>query len=54
MKKQNLTKIEMAKQMLSSRAQLNRLLDSETTGFSLETITKAASVVGPQLRIEFV
>lgn len=52
MKRQNLTKTEMAKQMQTSRAQLDRLLDPEKTGVSIETITRAASVVGRQLRIE--
>jgi hypothetical protein len=54
MKRQNLTKTEMAKQMQTSRAQLDRLLDPEKTGVSLETITRAATVVGRQLRIELV
>ena len=54
MKRQNLTKTEMAKQMQTSRAQLDRLLDTEKTGVSIETITRAASVVGRQLRIELV
>ncbi|NJK51972.1 MAG: XRE family transcriptional regulator [Leptolyngbyaceae cyanobacterium SU_3_3] len=54
MKRQNLTKTEMAKQMQTSRAQLDRLLDPEKTGVSLETITRAASIVGCQLRIELV
>ncbi|MEO1691977.1 MAG: helix-turn-helix domain-containing protein [Cyanobacteria bacterium J06631_6] len=54
MKRQNLTKTEMAKQMQTSRAQLDRLLDPEKTGVSIETITRAASVVGRQLRIELV
>ena len=54
MKRKNLTKTEMAKQMQTSRAQLNRLLDPEKTGVSLETITKAASAVGRKLRIELV
>ncbi len=54
MKRQNLTKTEMAKQMQTSRAQLDRLLDPSKTGVSLETITRAASVVGRQLRIELV
>lgn len=54
MKRQNLTKTEMAKQMQTSRAQLNRLLDPEKTGISIDTITRAASVVGRQLRIELV
>ena len=54
MKRQNLTKTEMAKQMQTSRAQLDRLLDPENTGVSIETITRAATVVGRQLRIELV
>jgi hypothetical protein len=54
MKRQNLTKTEMARQMQTSRAQLNRLLDPEKTGVSIETITRAATVVGRQLRIELV
>ncbi len=54
MKRQNLTKTEMAKQMKTSRAQLDRLLDPEKTGVSLEFITRAASVVGRKLRIELV
>ncbi|MDJ0681270.1 MAG: helix-turn-helix transcriptional regulator [Xenococcaceae cyanobacterium MO_167.B52] len=54
MKRQNLTKTEMAKQMQTSRAQLDRLLDPKKTGVSIETISRAASVVGRQLRIELV
>ena len=54
MKRQNLSKTEMAKQMQTSRTQLDRLLDPEKTGVSLETMTRAASVVGRQLRIELV
>ena len=54
MKRQNLTKTEMAREMQTSRAQLDRLLDPAKTGVSLETITRAATVVGRQLRIELV
>ena len=54
MKRQNLTKTEMAREMQTSRAQLDRLLDPEKTGVSIETITRAATVVGRQLRIELV
>ena len=39
--------------MQTSRAQLDRLLDPEKK-VSIETITRAASVVGRQLRIELV
>jgi hypothetical protein len=54
MKRQNLTKTEMANQMQTSRAQLDRLLDPDKTGVSLETLTRAATVVGRQLRVELV
>ncbi|MCZ8360378.1 MAG: helix-turn-helix domain-containing protein [Microcystis aeruginosa] len=52
MKRLSLTKTEMAARMQTSRAQLDRLLDPEKTGVSLDTIQRAASVVGRQLRIE--
>jgi hypothetical protein len=48
----SLTKTEMAARMQTSRSQLDRLLDPEKTGVSLDTIQRAASVVGRQLRIE--
>ncbi len=54
MKRQKLTKTEMARLMQTSRAQLDRLLDPAKTGVSIETITRAATVVGRQLRIELV
>ena len=43
MKRQNLTKTEMARLMQTSRSQLNRLIDPEQTGVIIETITRAAS-----------
>lgn len=52
MKHLSLSKTEMAARMQTSRAQLDRLLDPEKTGVSLDTIQRAASVVGRQLRIE--
>jgi len=54
MKKQKITKKVMAERMETSRSQLDRLLDPEKTGVSLETIQRAASVVGRDLRIELV
>ena len=54
MKRLSLTKTEMAARMQTSRAQLDRLLDPEKTGVSLDTIQRAASVVGRQLHIELV
>jgi plasmid maintenance system antidote protein VapI len=54
MKRQKLTKTEMAAQMQTSRAQIDRLLATDKTGVSLETMQKAASVLGRQLRIDLV
>jgi antitoxin HicB len=52
MKLKKITKTEMATKMQTSRSQLDRLLDPEKTGVSIDTIQRAASVVGRQLRIE--
>jgi antitoxin HicB len=46
MKLKKITKTAMATKMQTSRAQLNRLLDPEKTGVSIDTIQRAASVVG--------
>jgi hypothetical protein len=52
MKAQNLTKTSMAKKMHTSRAALNRLLDTTDTSLTLTTLSSAASVLGKKLRIE--
>jgi len=54
MQKQSITKQSMAKLMETSRSQLDRLLDPERTGVSLETMQRAASVVGRELHISLV
>lgn len=59
MKQRKITKTEMANRMQANRmqtnrAQLNRLLDPEKTGVSIDTIQRAAAVVGRQLRIELI
>ena len=54
MRTQHLTKSAMAARMHTSRSQLERLLDPEKTGVSLETIQRAAAVVGRELRVELV
>ncbi len=54
MRTQHITKSAMATRMHTSRSQLERLLDPEKTGVSLETIQRAAAVVGRELRIELV
>ena len=52
--RQKITKSAMAARMKTSRSQLDRLLDPEKTGVSLETMQRAAAVVGRELRIELV
>jgi len=54
MQRQKITKSAMAERMKTSRSQLDRLLDPEKTGVSLETMQRAAAVVGRELRVELV
>jgi DNA-binding Xre family transcriptional regulator len=51
---QNLTKTAMAERMNTSRAALNRLLDPENPSVTLQTIERAATVLGKRLQIELV
>jgi antitoxin HicB len=52
MRAQNLSKKKMAELMKTSRAQLDRLLDPTKGNVTLDTMQKAAAVVGRQLHIE--
>jgi antitoxin HicB len=54
MKKQKLTKSEMARRMDTSRPQLDRLLDPHNEGVTLDTLTKAAAAIGRKVRLELV
>jgi antitoxin HicB len=54
MKKRRITKARMATLMETSRAQVNRLLDPENGSSTLETLMRAARVVGRELRLELV
>ncbi|PSB01408.1 Fis family transcriptional regulator [Merismopedia glauca CCAP 1448/3] len=51
---QNLTKTEMAERMGTSRAALNRLLNPENSSVTLDTLDRAARVVGKRIKIELV
>ena len=51
MKAQGLTKVEMAKRMKTSRAQLDRLLDPNNDKVQLDTIQRAAAAVGRKLHV---
>ena len=51
MKERNITQAEMARQMKTSRAQVKRFLDPENDRVQLDTIQKAAAVVGKRVSI---
>jgi predicted XRE-type DNA-binding protein len=54
MKEQGLTKARMAELMNTSRTQVDRLLDPANGGATLETLLRAAKIVGRELRVELV
>ena len=54
MKQRGITKSAMAEQMHTSRAQLDRLLDPDNRSVTLETLQRAAKIVGRELRLELV
>jgi antitoxin HicB len=51
MRKQQKTKQAMARQLRTSRSQLDRLLDPQNASVSLDTISRAARVLGKRLII---
>ena len=51
MKKQNLTKVDMARMMDTSRAVIDRLLDPDNNSVTLKTMTRAAQTIGKRLRL---
>jgi plasmid maintenance system antidote protein VapI len=54
MKKQGVTKTEMAARMKTDRRQLDRLLDPENQSLTLGTLSRAAQALGRQLKIAIV
>lgn len=54
MKKKKLTKKRMAELMKTSRAQLDRLLDPDNGNATIESLQRAAHIVGRELRMELV
>jgi antitoxin HicB len=54
MQEQGISKTELAKNMKTSRAQLDRLLDPENESVTLGTLARAAQAVGRNLRMELV
>src|SRR5512133_3837449 len=51
MREQQKSKQAMAKELRTSRSQLDRLLDPHNTSVSLETITRAAQALGKRVTI---
>jgi antitoxin HicB len=52
MRERKLSKNKMAELMNTSRAQLDRLLDPEKGNVTIDTLQRAANVLGRSLRIE--
>ena|ERR1700730_8994564 len=53
-KKKRITKSAIAKQMRTSRAALNRVLDPDNTSVTLATLTRAARAVGGRIKVELI
>jgi antitoxin HicB len=54
MKVENISKVEMARRMRTSRAALDRFLAPGNASVTLQTLTRAARAIGRDLRIELV
>ena len=54
MQEQQMSKNRMAKAMNTSRSQLDRILDPDNESIQLDSIIKAARVLGLELRIELI
>lgn len=54
MKKKSLTRARLADLMHTSRAQVNRILDPDKGNVTIETLQRAAHLLGRQLRLELV
>jgi antitoxin HicB len=54
MKKKHITKMRMAELMQTGRTQLDRILDHDNGGATIESLQRAAKIVGRELRLELV
>lgn len=54
MKKGDISKAEMARRMNTSRSHLDRLLDPDNDKIQLDTLHKAATAIGKNIRLELV
>lgn len=54
MEQQNISKVEMARRLNTSRSQLDRLLDPENDKVRLDTLQRAAVALGRTLQIDLI
>jgi DNA-binding Xre family transcriptional regulator len=54
MKREEISKTELAARMDTSRSQLDRLLDPDNESITLDTLVRAARAVGRKLQMELV
>jgi antitoxin HicB len=54
MRERNLSKNQLAKQMRTSRTQVDRVLDPDAGNVTIETLQRAAALVGRRVEIELV
>ena len=54
MEEKGFSKSEMARRMHTSRAALDRLLDPNNEAVTLNTLRRAAAVIGRQIRLELI
>jgi antitoxin HicB len=54
MRQKNVSKYAMAKELGTSRSQVDRLLDPSHVGVTIGTITRAAMVLGKRVRVDIV
>ena len=52
--KQNISKKRLAEMMDTSRTQIDRILDPKAGNVTLETLQRAAKIVGRELRVDLV
>ena len=54
MRERSLTKVAMAREMKTSRQQLDRVLDPHEHNVTLDSLARAANSVGRKLRVELI
>lgn len=54
MQEKNITKTELAERMKTSRAAVQRLLDPESDAVTLESLKRAANLLGKKIRLELI